>query len=823
MIDFATTGLPVVDVLGAVNDALDSSGNAVLIAPAGAGKTTLVPLALTQADWARGQRLIMLEPRRLAARSAARRMTHLIGDTVGGQIGYRMRLETKVSNRTRVEVVTEGVFARMIVDDPELAGIAGVIFDEFHERSLDADLSLALALDAKAALRPDLRLLIMSATLDGGRVAQLIGQAPVIESRGRTFPVEIRYAPRKPDERIEDAVTSAVLAAVRDETGSILAFLPGQAEIGRAAERLEARLPADCYVVPLFGAMQIADQDKAIAPAEPGRRKIVLATAIAESSVTIDGVRIVIDSGLSRQPAFEPGNAITRLETVRASRASADQRAGRAGRTQPGLVMRLWHEGQTAAMPPFDPPEIARTDLSRLVLDCLAWGETDPARLAFLDPPPAPALAAARQQLAALGAIDAAGGLTAKGKAMRSIGLPAPLAAMVCAAANRAVADRRAQLALLISERGLGGKGSDLEHRWAAFARDRSDRAQRVKTMARRIASNLDLPVNLEAERDTTETVGAMLLDAFPDRLARARSGQPGRFVMANGRGLELDEADPLAAEAFIVAADVTGTAARGRLLAGAPVALFDIEARLGDRIEDIIEHRFDPATGQLTARAMRRLGAVILASAPRPVQSSADTVHALLSAVHDHGLTVLQWDEGALALRARLAWLHARQGDAWPAVDDATLMASLDLWLAPFLAGRTSLADLPLRAALLLYAGQPDQTRIDQLAPSHFTAPTGSRIRLVYPEDGAAPVLPIRVQELYGLSVHPTIADGAVPLLIELLSPASRPIQRTGDLPAFWAGSWRDVRAQMRGRYPKHVWPDDPATAVPTRRAKPR
>ncbi|MBO6639875.1 MAG: ATP-dependent helicase HrpB [Roseitalea sp.] len=819
MIDFAATGLPAAAVLGDLKTALADGPNAVLVAPPGAGKTTLVPLALLGEVWVGGGRIVMLEPRRLAARAAARRMAALLGERVGDTVGYRMRLDSKISPKTRIEIVTEGVFARMILDDPELSGIAVVIFDEFHERSLDADFSLALALDVQSALREDLRLIVMSATLDGGRVAQLLDDAPVIESAGRTFPADIRHRPRRPDQRIEDAVAEAIRVALREEEGSLLAFLPGQAEIRRTAERLEPHLPADAYLAPLFGAMDIADQDRAILPAEPGRRKIVLATAIAESSVTIDGVRVVIDSGLSRQPAFEPGQAITRLETVRVSRASADQRAGRAGRTRPGVAIRLWHEGQTAALVPFDPPEIARTDLTRLMLDCLAWGVADPTALRFLDPPPAAALSEARSRLEGLGAIDGPGRLTAKGQRLRTIALPVPLAAMVAAAENSGDAKRRARLAVLITERGLGGTTTDLDRRLQAFEADRSPRARQARHLADRIAADVRLP----AGKGSDESVGVMLLDAFAERVAKARAAQPGRFVMAGGRGVTIEETDPLARASFIIAADATGAAAQTRLLAGAAISRADIEDRLEDRIIDRVEMAFDAESARLSARQIRHLGAITLSSAPRPVKAGDAATAALLDAIRAHGLSLLPWSEKASSVRDRLVWLHARGGEPWPDMGDDALVASADDWLAPFLAGRTDFAGVPLIDALLMRAGPAGAAELDRLAPSHFTAPTGTRIALRYPADGAAPVLAIRVQELYGLTRHPVLLDGAVPLLIELLSPAGRPIQRTTDLPAFWSGSWDQVRAEMRGRYPKHVWPDDPASADPTRRAKPR
>jgi len=814
--------LPVVEALGDLKASLAARPNAVLVAPPGAGKTTLVPLVLVDQPWLAGRKIIVLEPRRLAARAAARRMAELLGEKVGETVGYRMRLDTKVGPKTRIEVVTEGVFQRIITGDPELSGIGAILFDEFHERSLDADFGLALALDVQEGLREDLRILVMSATLDGARVASLLGDAPVVKSEGRTFPVDIRYEERPGTELAEQAVTRVVRAVLAEETGSLLVFLPGQGEIRRVAEALEGRLPDNVFVAPLYGMMEIADQDRAIRPPRSGTRKVVLATAIAETSITIDGVRVVIDSGLARRPVFDPGSGLTRLETGRVSQAAATQRTGRAGRTEPGVAIRLWREEQTRALAAFDPPEILNADLTGLLLDCLAWGVTDPASLRFLDTPPAPALNEARALLTMLGALDRKGTLTEKGAAMRDLALPARLAAMVVAAAGAEDAFRRMLLALLMTERGAAGPGIDIGHRLDTALRGKGSQLARLRDMARRTVTGLKL-----TEGGDGSSAGTMLLDAYPDRVAKARGGaRHGAFVMANGRGVAMDETERLAGEDYIVVADVTGVVREGRITSAAAVSEEEIRTALGGRIEKAEQLEFDKEKGALTARRVERLGSVVLTRVPAKVEPGEAATRALLDAVRTHGLGLLPWSKEIAQLRARLSWLHARLGAPWPAMDDDALLESLQEWLAPFLQGAVNLSGLNpgvLRDALMLRVPAELQRRIEQDAPSRFEAPTGSTVMLDYPADGAAPVVAIRVQELFGLKDHPSIAGGAVPLTLELLSPAHRPIQRTQDLPGFWAGSWAAVRADLRGRYPKHPWPEDPANAQATRRAKPR
>ncbi len=811
--------LPVGAVLPALGEALAGKGGAVLVAPPGAGKTTLVPLFLLDAPWLGQGRIVLLEPRRLAARAAARRMAALLGEEPGGTVGYAMRMENRTSARTRILVVTEGVLARMILDDPELPGVSAVIFDEFHERSLDGDFSLALALDVQGALRPDLRLLVMSATLDGARVSKLLSGAPVIESEGRSFPVEIRNQERAPGEPVEDAMAKAIRDALADEQGSVLAFLPGQREIERTAERLEGRVGADTDIVPLYGMLDGKAQDAAIRPAPPGRRKAVLATSIAETSITIDGVRVVVDSGLSRLPKYEPASGLTRLETVRVSKASADQRAGRAGRTQEGVAIRLWRAEQTAALPAFTPPEIREADLSGLVLDCAAFGVADPASLAFLDPPPAPALAEAKALLSSLHAIDEAGRLTESGAAMRKLALPVRLAHMVAEAAKTGQARQAAELAVLLTERGLGGDSVDLERRLMRFASERSPRANAARQLAERLARALPM----QSLREGSTGAGTLLLHAWPDRVAKAR-GERGRFVLANGSGAMLDAADPLAGAAYLVVADMQGKAQNARITAAAAVEETDIRTVLADRLETRRDTAFDRDRRAVRVRETVRLGAVTLSERMLPAPSGEEANAALLEALRTHGLSLLPWSKEAEALRHRLAWLHSGLGAPWPDVSDTALVNRLEDWLLPFLTGDASLAAIApgtLAEALTSLVPHDLQRRIAALAPTHFEAPSGSRVPIRY--EGEAPVLAIRVQELFGLDRHPSIAGGTVPLTLELLSPAHRPIQTTRDLPGFWRGSWADVRADMRGRYPKHVWPENPLLATATSRAKPR
>ncbi len=810
--------LPICNVLATVDEALSSARCAVLSAPPGAGKTTIVPLRLLDSPWRADGRIILLEPRRLAARAAAGRMAELLGETVGETVGYRMRLDNRVSARTRIEVVTEGVFARMILDDPELEGVAAVLFDEFHERSLDADFGLALALDTQSALRPDLRILVMSATLDTARIADLLGHPPVIASEGRSFPVDVRYRDRPGSVRMEDAVTQAILDALASEKGSVLAFLPGQAEIRRVAERLEGRLGTDVFVTPLYGNLTQQEQDEAIRPAPPGTRKVVLATSIAETSITIDGVRIVIDSGLQRLPVYEASTGITRLETVRVSRASADQRAGRAGRTEPGIAIRLWHSGQTASLPAFTPPEILASDLSGFLLDMIHWGVHEPAMLSFLDPPPAAALQEARTMLNLLGALDAQERLTAKGRRMREIGLPPRLAAMVIAADATGHGRQAAMLAVLLTEQGLGGSSIDLDERLRRFASDDGTRATAARKLAIRIAGD----IGGKAHSNMPATAGQLLLHAFPDRVALQRGGR-GRFVMANGRGAEIPDTERLAGAQMLVIADLTGRAAQGRVLAAAEVSRIEVEEVLAATIRRSQECFFDTQSGRVRARRVVRLGAIILEESPLPRPTGEAAADALAAGVRQIGIGALPFSKEGMQLRQRIGFLHRTLGEPWPDVGDDALAARLDEWFTPFQRGAFGLDEIDatgLTEGLRTLVPHGMLRDLDRLAPTHFRAPTGQNHPIQY--DGDEPKVSVRVQELFGLRQHPMIG-GKLPLLLELTSPAHRPIQTTRDLPGFWAGSWKDVRADMRGRYPKHPWPENPEEAEATTRAKPR
>lgn len=813
--------LPVTDVLAEIGNALANHGQAVLSAPPGAGKTTLVPLYLLDQSWRGDGKIILLEPRRLAARAAASRMAALLGETVGETVGYRMRLDTRISTKTRIEVVTEGVFARMVLDDPELGGVSTVIFDEFHERSLDGDFGLALALDVQAGLRDDLKIVIMSATLDVERISALLVRAPVVKSLGRSFPIDIRYDDRPSRERIEDSVARAIIDAHGSEGGSILAFLPGQGEITRTVERLEGRFGPDTSVIPLYGNLSQKEQDAAIKPTEPGKRKIVLATSIAETSITIDGVRVVIDSGLQRLPVFEPSTGMTRLETVKVSRASADQRAGRAGRTEPGIAIRLWHAGQTAALPAFTPPQILASDLSALALDLAHWGVTDPASLAFLDQPPQSALIEARALLTSLGALDASLTITPRGKKMRELAMPPRLSAMVIAAQEAGHGNEAAMLAVLLTEQGLGGSDIDLEERLRRFKYEKGERATAAKGLAKRIVSSLGGGAR-DASADTV-TAGELLLHAYPDRIAFQRGGR-GRYVMANGRGAELAETERLATEKMLVVADVTGRAAQPRILAAASIRREDVEEHVPDAIRTEDQLFFDKASGQVRARRVTRIGAIVLEEAPLGKPSGEKAALALANGMREHGLAILIFSKDAQQLRQRLGFLHRTIGDPWPDTSNEALVGRLDEWFVPYQHDAKSIQEIRsggIMDGLLSLVPHSVQRELTKLLPTHFEAPTGQKHLISY--DGDEPTLTIRVQELFGLKQHPSVAGGKLPLLLELTSPAHRPIQTTRDLPGFWAGSWKDVRADMRGRYPRHPWPEDPASAQPTNRVKPR
>ena len=852
-VDFSP--LPIDGALPELTARLRGGNAAVLVAPPGAGKTTRVPFLLAEADWAQGQRILVLEPRRLAARAAAQRTAQTLGERVGDTVGLRVRFGSKISRRTRIEIITEGIFTRLVIDDPMLHSVAAVLFDEFHERSLDADLGLALARDVQQGLRPDLRLLVMSATIDGARIAALLDNAPVVESVGRAFAVETRYIGR--DARpIEPQVADTIVRALRAERGSLLAFLPGAAEIRRTAALLDGRLEPATDLVALYGALGGDEQDRAIAPTPPGRRKVVLATSIAETSITIEGVRIVVDCGLARRPRYEAGVGLTRLETVRVSRAAADQRRGRAGRTEPGVCYRLWDEPQNAALEPFTRPEILCADLSSFALDLAAWG-TGAENLAFLDPPPRAALAEAKSLLAELGALDGDGRITDEGRHLRRLPLPPRLARMVVDAAAAGQALLAAEIAALIGERGLGGDDVDLRERLGALGRDRSPRGRDARAMAQRWAEIASTPSPLAGEdeggdlggnaRASTGTrrlstpaptpnpspqeggesigAGALLALAYPERIAKNRGGATGAFLLANGRGGQIDPAYPLAREPFLAVAEMAGNAASGRILLAAPLTLAEIEARFADRIDARAETSFDPASASLRGHKSRRLGALVLSDQPFPVGPGGLAAQKLAAGIAGLGLDRLAWTRALRQWRDRVMFLRASEGEEWPDLSDAALTRTLDAWLAPMLEAKTALAQITgdeIETALHALLPWRLRRRLDAEAPTHFAAPTGSHVPIDYAAEGG-PKIAIRVQELFGLDRHPVVAGGKVPLVIELLSPAHRPVQTTRDLPGFWRGSYAAVRAEMRGRYPKHPWPVDPIAATATRRAKPR
>jgi len=819
--------LPIDEVLATLASALDRGTRAVLVAPPGAGKTTRVPLALIDEAFAAGGKLLLLEPRRLAARAAASRMAATLGEQVGETIGLRVRLQSLVSAKTRIEVITEGVFARMILDDPELKGVAAVLFDEFHERSLDADLGLALALDAQEAFREDLHILVMSATLDGARVAGLMQGAAEIESAGRAFPVETRYVGRDPSLRVEDQVVKTVLTALAEEPGSILVFLPGQGEILRVAATLGERVRSpDVDIAPLYGALDARAQDRAVAPAAPGRRKIVLATSIAETSLTIEGVRVVIDSGLMRAPRFEPDLGLTRLVTIRVSRANADQRRGRAGRVEPGVCYRLWEEAANGGLAPFAEPEILAADLSGFALDLALWGVSDPSALRFLDPPPRPALAEARALLKRLGALDPDGRITDEGRAITRLALPPRLARMLIDAAREGEAAEAAEIATLLSEPGLGGNAVDLEARLAAFRRDRSGRAEDArrlaKTLARR-ATPLGTAGVPPAGAPEARGPGLRLALAFPERIAMAR-GKRGEFLMANGRAAAVEPHDALAGEPFLAIGEVAGRAGAARILLAAPLTADDVERLAGESLEIADEIAFDLGAAALRARRRRRFSALTLSEQTLPAPRDEAAALALANGVLGLGIDRLPWTKPLKQWRDRVMFLRRAEPEMWPDLSDAALKSSPD-WLAPYLLGKTSLAEIgpdDLAAALKAPFDYALLQRLDREAPTHFLAPTGNAALIDYEAEGG-PAISLRVQELFGLAAHPSLAGGRAPLTLNLLSPAHRPIQITRDLPGFWRGSWADVRADLRGRYPRHFWPENPAEAAPTARAKPR
>ncbi len=807
--------LPIDDVLPALCAALEHNANAVLVAEPGAGKTTRVPLMMLEMASMQHKKILMLVPRRVAARAAAAQMARLLQQNVGEIIGYRMRMDTKVSARTRVEIITEGVFNRMIANDPFLEGVAAVIFDEFHERSLEADLALALALEVQRDVRPDLRLLVMSATLDAAQVSKLMGDAPQIMAKGRLFPVETHYISPPPNEPLDRVVTRAILQAITNEKGSLLVFLPGMGEILRVQQQLAHSLPEDTYIAPLYGALDARMQDLAIARPEPGKRKIVLATSIAETSLTIEGVTVVIDGGYARVPRYDPGSGMTRLETVRVSQAAADQRRGRAGRLAPGICYRLWAEGQTRSFAPFATPEIREADLSPLLLTCAAMGTRAPQDLSFLDPPPDAALSEARKLLEGLDALDAKGRITPTGQQIAARPLPPRLAHMLIEAECIGAGSQASLLALLLTERGLGGQSSDIDERLHHLRGDTSARARTAKAQARQWTKD---------DRSADISSGQLLAFAYPERLALARKDQPCMFLLANGKGAIADKTDPLSRQNCLVVAEIQGHETRPKILLAAVYDKADIEKDFAAKIIKEDTAVFDKSSKRVRMRRLTRYGALVLREETKPA-SGAAAVAALMEGITSYGLQKFLDDKNAMALVARLAFLKSNDAENWPLMSVQMLEQNLNDWLAPFIPDASAFEDISpaaVEAALMGLVPSATGLQLKKLAPTHFQMPTGDTVPIDYQREGG-PAAAMRVQQLFGLTQHPSLMNGKVPLTLELLSPAHRPIQTTKDLPSFWAGSWADVRRELRGRYPRHEWPENPATAKPTARAKPR
>ncbi len=804
------SNLPIHAVLPELLAALRAQPSAVLIAPPGAGKTTAVAPALIREAWCTGQ-VVVLSPRRVAARAAAERMAELLGESAGETVGYVTRLDAKRGPRTRIVVMTEAIFVSALLADPELSGISAVLFDEAHERGLGSDLALALAIEAQGVLRDDLRLVVMSATLDGARFARLLENCPVVESEGKAHPLAIRWLGSRPDLKPEQAAASAVVQAWGDEDGDILAFLPGVAQIERCADLLAQRLP-QALVLPLHGQVEPAGQRAAIRRDAGGRRRVVLATSIAETSLTLDGVRIVVDAGLSRRSEFDKAAGVSRLVTVRASQASAAQRAGRAARQGPGAAYRLWEEAAHAGREAFDPPEILTSDLTPLALTLAQWGAGDVANMAWIDPPPVSAMAAACSALAALGALDFEGRITPHGQAMAALPMEPALAHMLLFAAargpkNGGQAEDAARLALLLQERGLGGRGEDLAARLERWSRERGARAEASRKLAERWAKAAERAAReLGAERGPEVPLGVLLAEAFPDRIARARGSSGEEWLASGGRGYRLDPASSLVRAPWLVIGDAQGEAKGARITAALALDEAEVTRHLTHRIEARHALTWNAAEARVEARLERRLGAVVLARVPDPAPPAEAVAALLLERLRAEGLELLPLGAKALALieRARYAGLSA--------LSEAVLLAEAEDWLGPLLAGRRDfqIGGGKLHEALLGRLDWNGRAALDRLAPAEFASPAGTSHAIDYGHEGG-PAVELRVQALFGLDKHPMIGDPPRPLLLSLTSPGQKPIQTTADLPGFWRGSWRDVVKDMKGRYPRHRWPDTP------------
>jgi len=834
------SSLPIAALIPEIQSALAAHGRLVLQAPPGAGKTTLVPLALLNETWLAGRKILMLEPRRLAARAAAARMAELQGEALGQSIGYRVRFDSQISSRTRIEVVTEGILTRRLQHDPELTDVGLVIFDEFHERSLHADLGLALCLEIRQALRPELGLLVMSATLDGAAVARLLDDAPVLTSQGRSFPVTTHYLPRDPGGPLPETAVGAIVRALAEQAGDLLVFLPGGGEIRRTQALLAIEpVCADAIVCPLYGDLPHAAQQQAIQPDPQGRRKIVLATNIAETSLTIEGVRVVIDSGWARTLRYLPRAGLSRLETVRISADSAEQRAGRAGRLGPGVCYRLWSEATHRNLSPHRAPEILAAELAPLALELAQWGALEANQLAWLDPPPPGALAQARSLLTALDALDEQGRITPEGRRLLAWPLHPRLAHMLERGSALGLGGLACDLAALLEERDIlrtATADSDLtgrveiihavrRHGPAAARQHGADpgACARVERAARQWRARLR---ERQAGTDDLDKIGLLLAFAYPDRIAKRRDDSPLRYRLASGRGARLPEADRLQGQEWLVAAQVDAGTSEGRIYLAAPIAAAELETFFAAHIEAETLVAWDERQEAVVARQKRRFGNLTLSSQPLAKVEPEQQRQAMLAGVRRLGLECLPWTEELRQWQARVALLRCwLPEEGWPDLSDPWLSERLDDWLGPYLDGvsrREQLARLDLANILKNQLGWSLQTRLEQAAPSHLTVPSGSRLRLDY-RTGDSPVLAVKLQEMFGLTETPRVADGRVPVTLHLLSPARRPIQVTQDLTSFWERGYPQVRKELKGRYPKHPWPDDPWTAVPTRHTRRR
>jgi ATP-dependent helicase HrpB len=832
--------LPINEALPALREALNARTAVLVEAPPGAGKSTIVPIALLQQPWLLDRKILMLEPRRIAARAVANRMSALLGEPVGRSVGYRTRLESRVSRETRIEVVTEGILTRMLQEDSALGGVGCVIFDEFHERSLNADLGLALSLESQRNLREELRLVVMSATLDLKPLVRLLDDAPVVSAKGRSFEVRTHYVPRRNEIHLELQVAQLVRTALRDHAGDVLCFLPGAAEIRRVQRNLEeAGLDRGVRVMPLYGELEGAEQDAALAPAAPGQRKVVLATSIAETSLTIEGIRVVIDSGLRRYGEFDPATGMSRLVTGKVSQAAADQRRGRAGRLSEGDCYRLWSEGTHTSLSPQTPPEILHADLAPLALELACWGAVDATSLAWLDPPPAAPLAQARELLQQLEAVDAGVRVTAHGRVLQKLGMHPRLAHMLVKSQELGAARLACDLAAILSERdilraGAGARDADLRLRVAVLRGDSREVPPgvtidaRAKTQAQRSSNQWQRDVRTARDTaDPHEAAGILLGWAYPDRIARAR-GDGTRYLLANGRGARFGEPQALTKSEFIVAAELDGAEREARIFLAAPISLADLEAHFADLISDTAEIHWDDRAGAVSAKRERRLGALLLESAEIRDPDPDAMQTAVLEGLKQTGIAGLPWTKDLRQLQARVMLMRQYEVAApapWPDLSDEALERTLEEWASPWIVGftrREHFARFDLSNAVRSFVTRAQEAILEREAPTHFTVPSGSHIPIDYSE-GGNPTLSVRLQELFGLNQTPAVAGGKLPLLLKLLSPAGRPVQITKDLVSFWNRGYHEVKKDLKGRYPKHYWPDDPYTAQATRRARPR